>query len=368
MKSNVLLITNLPSSYFVEYANELGRYLDLTVVFERDYDLHKKKASGYNFDSMTFKTLFLTKSKSKKEDILTFKLRFFLKKQYRKYNRIVFCNPCSPTSILAELYCIKKNIPYCVQSEGGFPKNGNGIKEKIKKIIYKNASLYLTGMLNENNYFLHYGAKENKLRKYNFSSLHESDIQTRVIAEEEKQQLRKKLGINGKRLVLCVSQVIQRKGIDTLIRAAAEFNDDVAFYVIGGKPDYYYSSLIKDLKIRNFYFVKRISKDLLSLYYKAADLFILLTREDVWGLVINEAMAYGLPVITTNKCLAGVQLIKDLENGFIIDSDDYKLARDKIIFLLNDEKLRKRIAIANLKKIKNYTIERMAETIANYLK
>ena len=43
------------------------------------------------------------------------------------------------------------------------------------------------------------------------------------------------------------------------------------------------------------------------------------TREDIWGLVINEAMAYGLPIIPTDKCVAGMEMIR--KNGRILSVD-----------------------------------------------
>ena len=54
----------------------------------------------------------------------------------------------------------------------------------------------------------------------------------------------------------------------------------------------------------------------------AADAFVLPTREDIWGLVINEAMAYGLPVVTTDRCNAGLELIKNNVNGYVVHVDD----------------------------------------------
>ena len=53
----------------------------------------------------------------------------------------------------------------------------------------------------------------------------------------------------------------------------------------------------------------------------ASDLFVLPTREDIWGLVINEAMSFGLPIITTRKCIAGTELITDGENGYLLEAD-----------------------------------------------
>ena len=57
--------------------------------------------------------------------------------------------------------------------------------------------------------------------------------------------------------------------------------------------------------LTNVHFVGFKTKEQLEDYYRAADLFVLPTREDIWGLVVAEAMAYGLGVITTNRCNAG---------------------------------------------------------------
>ena len=83
------------------------------------------------------------------------------------------------------------------------------------------------------------------------------------------------------------------------------------------------------------------------------------TRQDSWGLVINEAMANALPIITTEKCNAGLELIKNEENGFIVPAGDVKLLAYKIRFLYENNDIRLNIAINNIEKIKEYTIEKM---------
>lgn len=83
-------------------------------------------------------------------------------------------------------------------------------------------------------------------------------------------------------------------------------------------------------KLDNIHFIDFIEHDKISNYLKASDLFVLPTRSDVWGLVVNEAMASGLPVITTNMCVGGVELVDDSDNGYIVDVDNTRQLSDAI--------------------------------------
>ena len=95
-------------------------------------------------------------------------------------------------------------------------------------------------------------------------------------------------------------------------------------------------------------------------YYKAADLFVFPTREDIWGLVVNEAMANGLPIITTNKCVAGLELVKEGENGYIVPVEDEEALYQKIILLLSDDDKQELFANNSLRNIRKYSVEAMA--------
>ena len=68
---------------------------------------------------------------------------------------------------------------------------------------------------------------------------------------------------------------------------------------------------MQTLNLKNVYFIPFQNSDIIELYFKAADLFVFPTREDIWGLVINEAMANALPIITTDRCVAGLELIEN---------------------------------------------------------
>jgi glycosyltransferase involved in cell wall biosynthesis len=100
-------------------------------------------------------------------------------------------------------------------------------------------------------------------------------------------------------------------------------------------------------------------KEELAQYYKAADLLVLPTWSDVWGLVVNEAMAYGLPVVTTDRCVAGVELVENGVNGYIVPVRDGDALAAAINRVLSEDY--RAMGRASLEKIRPYTIENMAK-------
>ena len=92
-----------------------------------------------------------------------------------------------------------------------------------------------------------------------------------------------------------------------------------------------------------------------------ADLFVFPTREDIWGLVINEAMAYGLPIITTDKCNAGAELIDG--NGILVKSESPEDLANGIDNLINDNN--ELLARRSLEIIRGYSLEAMADRHIN---
>lgn len=101
-------------------------------------------------------------------------------------------------------------------------------------------------------------------------------------------------------------------------------------------------------------------KDLAE-YYAAADLFTILSRGDVWGLVVNEAMTYGLPIISSNLCIAGTELVKDGENGFVVDLEDFETLKKLFSELISDDTRLKAYGKSSYLKIAKHTFTQMVE-------
>ena len=117
--------------------------------------------------------------------------------------------------------------------------------------------------------------------------------------------------------------------------------------------------MCREMDLTNVHFLGFMKKEKLLRYYQAADLFVLPTREDIWGLVINEAMAYGLPVITPDRCVAGLELVEDGVNGYIVPVGDVDALAEKIRQVFRGDPAQ--MGAASLEKVRRYTIENMAK-------
>lgn len=361
----ILWLSNVPSPYRVDFFNELGMYCNLTVLFEMATST-ERDPSWKQYHFIDFRGIILHGKKIDVDKAVCLSVLSYLKKH--TFDFIIVSNLATPTGILAIEYMKLCNIPYILEGDGGFAKNGKGLKETLKKQLIKGAKAYFSSSDSLDQYFITYGAKKEQIIHYPFTSIREKDICTTYIDAQNKEKIKQQLGITAKILIISIGQFIYRKGFDVLIKACKNLSEEAELYIIGGKPIPAYLNLINELQIKNIHFIEFKEKDILKQFYFSADFFVLPTREDIWGLVINEAMAYGLPVITTNKCVAGLELIKDDEGGFIIPADESELLTKKMNLLIENRDLREKMAYSNSNRIRGYTIESMAKRHMEVLK
>lgn len=348
----VLFMTNVPSPYRVDFFNELGKHCNLTVLFETN--TAKSRDASWKTDKfLNFKAIFLKGIKVGEAESFSLNMIPYLSK--KKYDIIVVGMYSSPTGMIAIEYMKLKKIPFVISSDGGLIKNDKGIKYKLKARYISAASAWLSTGSATTEYLCHYGAHKSQVYVYPFSSVKDEDVLLKPVSQIEKDELRHELGMKEKRIIISVGQFIHRKGYDILLRACKDVDKNIGVYIIGGEPTEEYIQLKKELYLTNVYFVGFMRKDQLSKYYRAADLFVLPTREDIWGLVVNEAMAYGLPVITTDKCVAGIEMIVDGLTGNIIPVDNVEVLSSKLI----ERDIYNRSCV--LDKAKEYSIEQMAK-------
>lgn len=180
-------------------------------------------------------------------------------------------------------------------------------------------------------------------------------------------ELRNKLNIKGT-MLLYVGQLIERKGVEELLDAWKEFNQEkyeaTLVYVGTGDLENKLQQRIKNENIENIILTGAIDYDSIAVYYKTADCFIIATKEDNWSLVVPEAMACGLPIASSKYNGCWPELVTT-ENGWIFDS----LNKAEIIHTLknivdNKDKLKRMGEVSKL-IVASHTAEKAAKSIMN---
>lgn len=353
----LLWITNIPSPYRVDFFNELGKSCDLTVLFEKA-GAKDRDASWLAFDARNFEAIVMGGLPYSADSAMSLNVLKHLKRH--DYDEVVVTNFSSPTGALAIAYLKATGQRYYLESDGGFP-GGSRLKSWVKRMVIGGAQGYFSTSDVHDEYYLAYGAKPHQLIRYPFTSVRAEDVLEEPPTVAQKREAKHRLGIRQPRMILSVGQFIHRKGFDVLLKASASLADDTAVCIVGGEPPEEYRQLVGERALSSVHFIGFKSRSELSAYYTAADLFVLPTREDIWGLVINEALAHAVPVITTDRCVAGLELVAKHGCGRIVPVDDVEALGAAMTLLLGDHDARSEMQGRSLVVAKNQTIERMAQ-------
>ena len=166
-------------------------------------------------------------------------------------------------------------------------------------------------------------------------------------------------------LLLFVGMNFEVKGLDAIIAALAKARiarpeANIRLLVIGRGDEGKYRKMALALGIAEAVTFAGTQVDGLERYYRAADMFIMLSKFDTFGMVVLEAMAAGLPVIVSPN-VGAKDLVEEGINGFILPSpDDVDAAADRVVRLTNAEQ-RESMGVAATQTASMHDWERLAE-------
>lgn len=172
-------------------------------------------------------------------------------------------------------------------------------------------------------------------------------------------------------VILLVGGNFQRKGLPLLIKAAPlilEQYPSAQFYAIGNDPNVHKMIKLcrKEGVDKAFRFLGQVSNEAIGDYYRLADVLVMPSLVEAFGVVFLEAMASGTPVIGS-KVGGTKDLIEHDKNGFLVDPSNSDELADYVLRLLNDDELRARIIGEGYKTVRNHNMNRMLdETVEFY--
>lgn len=147
-----------------------------------------------------------------------------------------------------------------------------------------------------------------------------------LVDREHVARVRDRFQLEGKSVFLYSGQMIERKGVDTVLRAferLAERHRNVALLLLGDGPSRndYEKSVPPHLRSL-VHFTGFLNQAELPAHFAAADVFVFASRHDGWGVVVNEACAAGLPIIVSRQTGAALDLVEEERNGYVLDCED----------------------------------------------
>ncbi len=349
----VMFITNMPVPYRERLHQGVAQYFedDYLVVYlqQREFDRSwNVNSSGYSSKVLNSKRI-----KIKNREVYYSFLDLMSLMSSFKPDVVINCG-FSPTNVLAYIYSKCIGSKHIIFTDGWLGSERlNFVQKIIRKLIYSKTDAVITPSLMGEKLAYHYGGSDLHVfrsclfvdnQSYNVRPLNEKDID-----------------------FLFVGRLIPSKNPDVVISIAERLSLlirkplHVAF--VGDGP------LLDKLKSTDVTSSLRVSVvgfmelDYLRDYYSRSKFLLFPVEYEAWGIVVNEAMASGVPVITTPGTAVSFELVQDNENGLIYDDVDELLSR--LYRLMMNAEWYQKMSKKCIQDIKKYNEKEASEGIVS---
>lgn len=169
---------------------------------------------------------------------------------------------------------------------------------------------------------------------------------------------------NDTLIIICVAELHERKGQESLIKAIPKVVSqfpNIKLVLVGEGPNrHVLEKLVEKLNISEHVVFTGRQKEIPQLL-KSADIFVLPSKREAFGLVLLEAMISGLPVVASKT--GGIpEIIKDEKNGILFEAENFEELADDLVNLIGNPEKRLSLAIAGQKIVQEkFYAKTMAE-------
>ncbi|MFQ6003694.1 MAG: glycosyltransferase family 4 protein, partial [Candidatus Zixiibacteriota bacterium] len=228
------------------------------------------------------------------------------------------------------------------------------LRHILRKFLVRGADGFVASGSLAKEYLRSLGAKEERIFLAYYS------IAPELLRLDSKKAVGKKRTSEKKKRILYVGRLTKPKGVDLLIQAYKKVKrkyPDIELCLVGDGPQ---ADELKKLAqgTDDISFEGYKQYDQLLPYYLSSHLFVLPTLTDVWGLVVNEAMMCGLPIVCSKYAGCCLDLIKEKQNGLIVDPENSDELSAAICQLLSKDGDLFSFGQRSLEIIKDFTTER----------
>lgn len=250
----------------------------------------------------------------------------------------------SITSLLGIAACRLSNTKIMLFGDSSFPPPPQFARDLFLRTLFRLTDAFLVSGVQNAAYYRHYGADPRRFFSLPYAIDNERFAAGSRFAPGEREAMRARFGVRGEQLLIVFSaKLIPRKDPMTLLRAVAAMRNDAAVLFLGnGELREELERFAAEAGVAA-HFAGFVNQTELPKHYAAGDVLVLPSTYEPRGLVVNEAMACGLPVITSDRVGAIGDLVQDGENAFVFpagDADALAACLDR----MSDPALRARMA------------------------
>ncbi len=242
------------------------------------------------------------------------------------------------------------------------------LRDSILALTYRFVDGFMAiGTLNRD-YYRSLGVPDNKIYDVPYTVDNDRFIAAARISAEERAGIRHRFGLPlDQPVVLYASKFMQRKHPDDVIQAMKLLQEEgicASLLLVGtGEMESELRALVSSADVKNVIFGGFVNQTDLPGVYSAADIFVLPSENEPWGLIVNEVMCAGLPIVVADEVGCVPDLVHQGENGFLMQAGNVTSLVNALRPLLVSEELRSEMGAKSLATISGWNYERCLQGI-----
>jgi glycosyltransferase involved in cell wall biosynthesis len=368
-RPRVLLIHNFISPYRVPLFRELNQRFDLDIWILGDIAKLREWRGDAPPDAFRYRMLpHVSVGLGSRYNRVLLNPGFSWAFMRHRCDAIICCGWDAPVFFQAACLARLRGLPFVLWAGSTAAENSwyRSVARWPVAQLVQSADAWLAYGSRARDYLVDLGATEERVFRA-FNTVEIDDFaQASVRAQDDREALKKSLGVKTPHVILFCGNLLTLKGIDDLIPAFATLRgqrEDVSLVLVGsGKAEDRFKELCQREGVDEAtVFTGYVPREELPKYYAIADLFVLPSRREVWGLVVNEALACGVPTVVSEAAGASADLIQPGENGYVAPPSNARALAEIFVDYFGDETDRAAMADAARRSIAPFSIAAMGE-------
>ena len=247
------------------------------------------------------------------------------------------------------------------------------VRRAMMAAYYRTLAGFLAIGSRNRDYYCWAGVAEDRIFDFPYTVDNDRLIAAAELTSEQKAAERKRLGLrDGVPVVVYASKLMQRKHPDHLLEAAiglrSEGLDFDLLFVGTGEMQEELRKRAAALSGPGAVFAGFVNQSAMPRVLASSDLFVLPAEDEPWGLVINEAMCCGLPILASEEIGAVADLVRPGQNGFPFKAGDVRGLMSALRTLISDQTLRERMSAESRTIISGWNYDRCVEGLRHALR